>query len=159
MEQGYGCYTHLCLLNSITLDSHFQDMRYVEFIKSFYLADSNQLMAVKLTSFSWAQKRLTPSFWTWCTSKSWKIFTSPIRTRLWLLDSFRTTQAKKPVYSYYLDMMYVEFIKNIYLADSKKLMVDRLISVSSAKKRLFLTFKTWCTSSSWKIFIPPIPTR
>ena len=36
----------------------------------------------------WAQKRLIPTFETWCTSSSWKIFFSPIRTSCWLLDSF-----------------------------------------------------------------------
>ena len=37
-------------------------MMYVEFIKNSYLADSSELMAVKLISASWAQKRLIPTF-------------------------------------------------------------------------------------------------
>ena len=53
--------------------------------------------------------------------------------------------------SYFLDMMYVEFMKNFLLADSSKLMAVRLISTSWAQTRLIPTFKTWCTSSSWKI--------
>ena len=37
-------------------------MWYVEFMKNFYLVDSNKRMAVKIISASWAQKRLTPIF-------------------------------------------------------------------------------------------------
>ena len=43
-------------------DSHFLDMMYVEFMKNFILADSSELMAVKLISASWAEKRLIPTF-------------------------------------------------------------------------------------------------
>ena len=37
-------------------------MMYVEFMKTFSLADSSELMAVRLISVSWAQKRLIPYF-------------------------------------------------------------------------------------------------
>ena len=37
-------------------------MMYVDFMKHFLLADSSELMAVKLVSASWAQKRLIPTF-------------------------------------------------------------------------------------------------
>ena len=37
-------------------------MMYVEFIKSFLLADSRELMGVRVISASWAQKRLIPTF-------------------------------------------------------------------------------------------------
>ena len=37
-------------------------------------------------------------------------------------------------------MMYVEFMKNFVLADSNELMAFRLISASSAQKRLIPTF-------------------
>ena len=37
-------------------------MMYVEFMKNFYLVDSNKLMAVRLISASWAQKCLIPTF-------------------------------------------------------------------------------------------------
>ena len=37
-------------------------MMYVEFMKNFLLADSSELMAVRLISASWAQKRLIPTF-------------------------------------------------------------------------------------------------
>ena len=37
-------------------------MMYVGFMKNFLLADSSELMAVRLISASWAQKRLIPTF-------------------------------------------------------------------------------------------------
>ena len=37
-------------------------MMYVEFLKNSHLASWNKLMAVKLISASWAQKRFIPTF-------------------------------------------------------------------------------------------------
>ena len=37
-------------------------MMYVEFIKSFLLADSRELMGVRVISALWAEKRLIPTF-------------------------------------------------------------------------------------------------
>ena len=37
-------------------------MMYVEFMKNFILADSSELMAVRLISASRAQKRLIPTY-------------------------------------------------------------------------------------------------
>ena len=45
-----------------TFDSYFLDMMYVEFMKNFLLADSRELLAVRLILPSWAQKRLIPTF-------------------------------------------------------------------------------------------------
>ena len=42
--------------------------------------------------------------------------------------------------AYFLDVMYVEFMKNFFLLDSSKLMAVRLISASLAPKRLNPTF-------------------
>ena len=39
-----------------TFDYHFLDMMYVEFMKNFVLADSSELMGVRVISASWAQK-------------------------------------------------------------------------------------------------------
>ena len=69
-------------------------MMYVEFMKNFLLADSSKLMSVRLISASWDQKRLIPTFDTWCTSNSWKIFFSPIPASTLLVDSFRPPEAK-----------------------------------------------------------------
>ena len=76
-ERADGCSTHFGLLNPKRFHAYCLDMMYVEFMKNFLLADSSELMAVRLISASWAKKRLIPSFWTWCTSSSWKIFISP----------------------------------------------------------------------------------
>ena len=75
-------------------DSYFLDMMYVEFMKNFHLTCWNKLMAVRLISASWAQKRLIASFYTCSASSSWKIFFLPIRTSQWLLDSFRPPEPK-----------------------------------------------------------------
>ena len=37
-------------------------MMYVEFMKNFFLADLSELLAVRLISASWAQKRFIPTF-------------------------------------------------------------------------------------------------
>ena len=153
-------------------------MMYVELMKNSYLADSSELMAVRVISASWAQKRSIPTFETWCTSSSWKIFFSPIRASCWLLDSFWPPEPKnvwfllsrhdarrvhgkflsrgferadgsytnfvllspKTFDSYFLDMMYVEFMKNFSLADSSDIMAVRAISASWAQKRFIPTF-------------------
>ena len=76
---------------------HF-GLRRVEW-KNFLLADSNELMVVRLISASWAKKPLIPTFLTWCTSSWWKIFLlltwfTDFRTSWWLLDSFRPPEPK-----------------------------------------------------------------
>ena len=61
-------------------------MMYDEFMKNFVLADSSDLMAVRLILASWAEKQVIATFYTSCTSGSSKIFFSPIRASWWLLD-------------------------------------------------------------------------
>ena len=58
-----------------------------------------------------------------------KIFFSPIRASGWLIVSLRPPEPKT-FDSYFLDMMYVEFMKNFRLAGSSVLMAVRLISAS-----------------------------
>ena len=93
-ERAIGCLTHFCLLCPKTFDPYFLDMIYVEFRKNFLLTDSSELMAVRLISASWAQKRFIPTFYTWCTSSSWKILFSSIRVSWSLLKSFRPPENK-----------------------------------------------------------------
>ena len=83
-ELANGCLTHFGFLSPKTFDSYFSNMMYVEFMKNFLLADSSELMAVRLISASADQKRLIFAFSTWCTSRSWNIFFSPIRASYWL---------------------------------------------------------------------------
>ena len=71
----------------------FLDMMYVEFMKNFLLADSSELMAVRLISCLLSPKTF-PTF----------------------LDMIST----KTFDSYFLDMMYVEFMKNFLLVDSSE---------------------------------------
>ena len=112
---------------------------YVELIKNFSLADSSELMAVRLILASWAQKRLIPYFLDMMYVEFMTNFFSPIRASWWLLDSFRHPEPKT-FDPYFLDMMYVDFMKNFLLPDSSELMAVRLISASWAQKRLI----PWC---------------
>ena len=61
-ERAIGYKTRFDLLSPKTFDSSFLDMMYVELMKNSYLADSSELMAVRVISVSWAQKRLIPTF-------------------------------------------------------------------------------------------------
>ena len=61
-ERADCCYSHFGLLSPKTFDSYFLDVMYVEFMKNFLLADSGELMAVRVISVSWAEKRLIPTF-------------------------------------------------------------------------------------------------
>ena len=56
-----GCQTNFGILSSKTSDSYFVDMMYVEFMKNFLLADSSELMAVRLILASSAQKQVIPT--------------------------------------------------------------------------------------------------
>ena len=157
--------------------------------EKYLLADSSQLMRIRLISASWALKRLIPTLPTSCTSNSSEIFFSPIRANWWVLDLFSRPEPKnvwfllsthdirrvheklffrqyeravgcfthfgllspKTFDSYFIDIMYVEFMRKFFQADSSKLMGVRLISASWAQKRFIATFWTSCPSSSWKI--------
>ena len=176
-------------MNSWVLDSfRSPESKNVSFLTSrhhvrrvhekYLLADSSQLMRVRLISASWAQKRLIPTLQTSCTSNSWKMFFSPIRANWWVLDSFSPPEPKnvwfllsrhdvgrvheklfsrryaraigcftyfgllspKKFDSYFIGIMYVEFMRKFFQADSRKLMGVRLISASWAEKRLIPAF-------------------
>ena len=131
-------------------------MIYVEFMKNFLLADSSELIAVRLISASWAQKRLIPTFWTWCTSSSWKIFFSPIRASWWLLDSFRPPEPKNVWFL--LSRHDVRRVDEKFSSRSIRATWWLLDSFRppEPKNVWFSTFWAWCTSSSCKIFFSPI---
>ena len=61
-ERAVGCFTHFGLLSPKTFHSYFIDIMYVEFMKKIFLADSSELMGVRLISPSWAQKGMNPNF-------------------------------------------------------------------------------------------------
>ena len=60
-HRSIGCYTHCGILSPKTSDSYFVDMMYVEFMKSFLLADSRELKAVRLILLSSTQKQVIPT--------------------------------------------------------------------------------------------------
>ena len=153
-------------------------MMYFDFMKNFLLADSGEQITVGLISISWAQKRLIPTFQTWCISSSWEFFFSPIPATTCQSDSFRPGEPKnvkfllswhdvlwvhekffshrfkradgccthfgllspKTFHSCFLDILYVEFMKNFLLAHSGEQMPVKLISTSWAQKRFIPTF-------------------
>ena len=151
---------------------------YLEFLKNSLLLDSSELMAVRLISASWAQKRLILTFYQWCASSSWKIFFSSIRASWWLLDSFRPPEHKNvwfQVFTHVLSRVHEKFSSRRFerwLLDSPKMTsndvrrvhekfssrrFERLIiSASWAQKRLIPSFYTCSGSSSWKVFFSPI---
>ena len=51
--------------------------------------------------------------------------------------------------------MYVEFMKNVFFADTSELLAVLPVSASWAQKRLIPTLQTSCTSNSWKMFFSP----
>ena len=124
-------------------------------MKNFFLADSSELMAVRLVSASWTQKGLIPTFWVWCTSSSWKIFFSPIRASYWLWISFRPPEPK----NFWFVLSWNDLRRVHEKFSSRRF--QRAIGCefhfgSWAQKRFIPTLWTWCTSSSWKIVFSPI---
>ena len=112
---------------------------YVEFMKNFLLAETSELLAVRIISASWAQKRLI------------LLSRHDVRRVHEKFSSRRFEQAigcwtnfgvlsQKTFDSYFLDMMYVEFVKNFLFADSSELFAFRLILLSWAQKGLLPTF-------------------
>ena len=99
------------------VDSYFVDMMYVDFMKNFLLADSREMMAVRLILASWAKKRLIPTFYTSCTSSSWK-FSSRRIDRVLAVRLIFGILSPKTSHSYLVYMMYDELITNVLLADS-----------------------------------------
>ena len=107
--------------------------------EKFSFADSSDLMGIRLISASWAEKSLIPTFWTWCTSSSWKIFFSTIRAGYWLFYPFRPPERKNVwflLYRHHVRRIHEKF----FVSDSSERMGVRLISASWAQKRLIPTF-------------------
>ena len=114
-------------------DSYFLDMMCVEFMKNFHLACWNMVMAVRLISASWAQKRLLRVFTHVLRRVQEKFSSCPFEQANGFYTHFGFLSAKA-FDSYFLDMMYVDFMKNFLLADSWELLALRLISASCAQK-------------------------
>ena len=105
----------------------------------FFLADSSELICVRVISASWAQKRLFPLSRHDVRRVYKKIFFSLIRANWWVLESFRPPEPKNvwfPLSRHDVRRVHEKF----FLADSSELMGVRVISASWAKKRLIATF-------------------
>ena len=122
LEQADGCQTHFGLLSPKKFDSYFLDMMYVEFMKIFislvgtsqWPLDSFRPPEPKNVSFLLSRhdvRRVHEKF----------------SSRLLEQASGRQTHfgllSPQTFHSYFLDMMYVEFMKNCLLADSSDLML------------------------------------
>ena len=115
-------------------------MMCVELMKNCYLADWNNLMAFWPTSFSWAQKRLIPNFRYDVRRVDKKILSRRFeRSNGCQTNFFFLTP--KTLDSDFLEVMYLELMKNFHLAESNEVMAVRLISGSWAQKRLILIFR------------------
>ena len=86
---------------------------YFEFMKNFLFVDSGEQMPVKLISASWAQKRVIPL----SRDDVREVHEKYSSRRFRLADACKThfdLQSKKTFDSYFLEMMYVEFMKNFF---------------------------------------------
>ena len=70
-------------------------MMYVEFMKNFHLACWKKLIAVRLISAFWAQKRLIPSFYTGSEVEFMKIFHLPCWNKLMAVRLILASWAQK----------------------------------------------------------------
>ena len=128
---------------------------YVEFMKNFLLADPSELLPVRLILASWAQKRLIPTFYTWCSSSSWTIFFSPIRASWWQLESFRPLELKNGWFL--LSRHDVRWVHEKFFSRPFERADGNWSHFSLLSPKTFDSyFLEWCSSSSWKIFFSPI---
>ena len=138
-ERIDGCLSHFGLLSLKTFDSHFLDIMYVEFIKNFFsLIRANWWV---LESFPPPEPK---NVWFPLSRHDVRrvhkkcFFRRFARTDgCW---SYFGLLSLKTFDSHFLDMMYVEFMKISFFADSSELMGVRVISASWAQKRLIPTF-------------------
>ena len=138
-QRAICCLTNFGLLSPKTFDSYFTDIMYVEFMKNFL-------------------KPIRANGWVL------DLFRPPVPKNVWLLlsrhdvrrvhEKFSSQRfgraigcfthfgllSPKTFDSYFIDIMYVEFMRNFFQADSSKLMGVRLISASWAQKRFIATF-------------------
>ena len=137
-ERADGCKTHFGLLSLKRFDFYFLDIMYVEFMKMFSLADSSELMAVRLRPA--APKNVLFPLFRHDVRRVHEKFSS---RRFERADGCKThfgLLSLKRFDFYFLDIMYVEFMKMFSLADSSELMAVRLISACRAQKRFIPSF-------------------
>ena len=104
-------------------------MIYVEFMKNFFLADSSELMGVRVISASWAQKTFDCYILDMMYVALMKNSFSPIRANWWALESFRPPEPKN-VWLLHSRHDVRRVREKRFLADSSELMGVRVISAS-----------------------------
>ena len=114
-------------------------MMYVEFMKNFLVADSSEVMDFRLISASWPKNVWFLLYRHHVRRIHEKFFSPRFEQVIRCLTYFRHL-SPKTFDSYFLDMMYVEFMRNFLLAGSSEGMGVRLISASWAQKRLIPAF-------------------
>ena len=112
---------------------------YVGFMKNFFLADTSELLAVLPISASWAQKRLFLLSGHDVGRVHEKLFSRRYERAIGCFTHFGFL-SPKTFDSYFIDIMYVEFMRKFFQADSSELMGVRLISASWAQKRFIPNF-------------------
>ena len=128
---------------------------YVELMKNVFLADSSELMDVRLIFASWAKKVWFLLYRHHLRQIHEKHFSRRYERAIGCFTHFGFL-SPKTFDSYFIDIMYVEFIRKFFQADSSKLMGVRLISASWAQKCFVNTLQTSCTSNWWKMFFSRI---
>ena len=104
---------------------------YVDFIENFLFSDSRELLGVILI-WNPQPKNVWFPLSRHVVRRVQENFSDADRATWWHLEPFRPLKAKS-VSFYYLDMMYVEFMKNFLPADSSELLAVRLIWLLSLK--------------------------
>ena len=111
-------------------------MMYVEFMKNFLLADSTELMAVRLILVSSTQKQVILLLCRNDVRRVHEKFSFRRFERAYGCWTHFVILSSKTRDSYFVDMMYVEFMKNFLLADSTGVLGVRLILASWAQKQV-----------------------
>ena len=111
-------------------------MMYVEFIKNFFLADSRELMGVRVISGLLSLKTFDSHFLDMMYLELIKSFFSPIRANWWVLESFRPPEPKNvwfPLSRHDVPRVHEKF----FLADSSELICVRVISAFLSPKNFW----------------------
>ena len=110
-----------------------------EFTKNFNIADSNELFSVRLISGFSTQKRLFQFSRRDVCGVHEKLSYRRFERAIVCYIHFGLPN-QKTFDSNFLDVMYVEFLKNSHLADSNKLMAVNSFRHAEPKKRLISPF-------------------
>ena len=132
--RAIGCLSYFSLLSPKTFDSYFTDIMYVEFMRNVFSP---------IRANSWVLDSCSPpepkNVWFLLSRHDIrrvheKLFSRRYERAVGCFTHFGLL-SPKTFHSYFPDMMYVEFMKNFFLADSSELFGVRFISASWGQKR------------------------